>query len=96
MGMQDSCIVLQVGGGYRSGASDKLTPAAKYLYWLIFKKSPTFRVWCLYRYLVHAIMNSKLVRLLLCASASLFTCLLGVLFCIRGEIQMIPESVNKK
>jgi hypothetical protein len=31
----------------------RYTPAAKYLYWSFFKEKPTFRVCCLYRYLVH-------------------------------------------
>ncbi len=35
------------------GASDWWVPAAKYPYWSIFKKNPTLRVWCLYRYFVH-------------------------------------------
>ncbi len=42
----------------REGASDRQTPAAKYLYW----SKRTFRAWCLYRYFVHVLHTKKRIH----------------------------------
>ncbi len=48
------------------GASDRYSPAAKYIYLSFFKEKPTFRVWCLYRYLVQDGGEEKDLRMYIC------------------------------